>query len=75
MAFASFADTAFCFLGRVKCCVLQGSTRSCQHRNVFCQIPSMAYQVAQPDVLTSARMAAGMTSRARRPESTLHPAG
>jgi hypothetical protein len=35
----------------------------------------MAYQVAQPDVLTSARMAAGMTSRARRPESTLHPAG
>jgi hypothetical protein len=29
---------------------------------------------ADADVLTSARMAAGMTSRARRPESR-HPAG
>jgi hypothetical protein len=29
---------------------------------------------ANPDVLTAARMAAGMTSRARRPE-TRHPAG
>ena len=63
-----------CIQGRIRCCVLQGSTRSCQHLIVFCQIPSMAYQIAQPDVLTSARMAAGMTSRARRPESDT-PAG
>jgi hypothetical protein len=34
----------------------------------------MNFFVASADVLTSARMAAGMTSRARRPESCI-PAG
>jgi len=38
------------------------------------QNPRMSFFVVQPQVLTSAFMAAGMTSRARRPEPR-HSAG